>query len=398
MKIVHLVCTFPPYHGGMGNSAKQMVERLVDDSSFDQIVVVCPDYNHKAPASETIKLISGSSYSIKRCRSWIKFGNAAVLKGLDKIWQSADIVHFHYPFYGTDGLVWYLKTRYPATKLIIHYHMDSWADDWRNWLFKIFRWLFLKRLLKKCELITCASLDYWQSSLAGRLNCWPTNQLKEIPFTVDTDLFKPRPKDSRLVSQYNLRADCPVILMVGGLDKAHYFKGVEVLLKSLAKLIKVDNFCVQTIIAGDGDLRTAYQALADQLGIAKNIIWTGRVSDEELSLIYNLADLFVFPSINSCEAFGLVLLEAMASGLPCLAADLPGVRRVIDSPVNGLLIKPGDDNDLAVKLKLILTDQQKLISQGQASRQRAEKIFSANKPSPLPSIYQEVINYGLETK
>lgn len=396
MKIVHLVCTFPPYHGGMGNSVKQMVERLVDDSPSDQIIVVCPDYNHKSPTDEIIQLASGNSYIVKRGGSWIKFGNAAILKGLNKIWQSADIVHFHYPFYGTDGLIWYLKTKYPATKLIIHYHMDSWATGWRNWLFKIFRWLFLKRLLKQCQLVTCASLDYWQSSIAGRLNCLSADQLREIPFTVDTDLFKPRPKDSRLLNKYNLLANCPTVLLVGGLDRAHYFKGVEVLLRALAQLVKNDNFCVQAIIAGDGDLRSDYQELANQLGLAKNIVWTGRVSNQDLPLIYNLADLFVFPSINSCEAFGLVLLEAMASGLPCLAADLPGVRRVIDPPTNGLLIKPGDEHDLAVKLKLLLADQQKLIAQGQASRCRAEKIFSANQQSQLPGVYHEVIDYDLE--
>lgn len=396
MKIVHLVCTFPPYHGGMGNSVKQMVERLVDDSPSDQFIVVCPNYNHKSPTDEIIQLASGNSYIVKRGGSWIKFGNAAILKGLNKIWQSVDIVHFHYPFYGTDGLIWYLKTKYPATKLIIHYHMDSWATGWRNWLFKIFRWLFLKRLLKQCQLVTCASLDYWQSSLAGRLNCLLADQLREIPFTVDTDLFKPRPKDSRLLNKYNLLANCPTVLLVGGLDRAHYFKGVEVLLRALAQLVKNDNFCVQAIIAGDGDLLSDYQEFANQLGLAKNIVWTGRVSNQDLPLIYNLADLFVFPSINSCEAFGLVLLEAMASGLPCLAADLPGVRRVIDPPTNGLLIKPGDEHDLAVKLKLLLADQQKLIAQGQASRYRAEKIFSANQQSQLPGIYHEVIDYDLE--
>ena len=314
------------------------------------------------------------------------------MKGLTKIWRSADIVHLHYPFYGTDALVWLLKKRYPQTKLVIHYHMDPQASGWRGWLFKIFQKLFLARLLKQSEAVTCASLDYWQSSAAGQLKLNLAANLFEVPFRVDTKRFQPRPKDIKLINQFGLSSQRQTILMVGGLDKAHYFKGVEVFLQALA-ILSQDNpdLGYQGVIVGNGDLLGKYQNLASQLGLVDRLFFAGAVNSEDLPLFYNLADLFVLPSINRCEAFGLVLLEAMASGLPCLAADLPGVRQVIEPLVNGLLIKPNDASDLALQIKNILTDNQRRVAMAQASRQRAEQRFALSNHNELLDIYINVI-------
>ncbi|HNW19768.1 MAG TPA: glycosyltransferase family 4 protein [bacterium] len=388
MRIVHLVCTFPPYRGGMGSSVQQMVGELVASNQAYQVAVVCPDYGQCQ--NNTNQQWAG--YQIIRLASWLSVGNAAILKGLSQIWRSADIVHLHYPFYGTDGLVWWLKKKYPKTKLIIHYHMDPQAGGWRGWFFKFFRKLFLARLLKQAEAITCASLDYWQSSAAGRLKLKLADKLLAVPFRVDTERFQPRPKDQQLVDKLSLNNQRPTILMVGGLDKAHYFKGVDVFLKSLASLKQVNSkLDFQAVIVGDGDLKKGYQAMAERLGLADRVRFTGAVSSQQLPAMYNLADLFVLPSINRCEAFGIVLLEAMASGLPCLAANLPGVRQVIAPGVNGQLIKPADWIDLAEKIASLLSDQSQLRAMAIASRQRAEQNFSLGRPSELNDIYQRLV-------
>ena len=392
MKVVHLVCSFPPYRGGMGGSAQQLVERLLIDWPDCSLAVVCPNYGQAIKKADKQFISDSSAYQILRLNTWFSFGNAAILKGLTKIWRSADIVHLHYPFYGTDALVWLLKKRYPQTKLVIHYHMDPQASGWRGWLFKIFQKLFLARLLKQSEAVTCASLDYWQSSAAGQLKLNLAANLFEVPFRVDTKRFQPRPKDIKLINQFGLSSQRQTILMVGGLDKAHYFKGVEVFLQALA-ILSQDNpdLGYQGVIVGNGDLLGKYQNLASQLGLVDRLFFAGAVNSEDLPLFYNLADLFVLPSINRCEAFGLVLLEAMASGLPCLAADFPGVRQVIEPLVNGLLIKPNDASDLALQIKNILTDNQRRVAMAQASRQRAEQRFALSNHNELLDIYINVI-------
>jgi len=372
----------------MGGSAQQMVDELVASNQAHQVSVVCPRYG-RGQGDSGEQLVS---YQVLRLASWFSFGNAAILKGLGKIWRSADIIHLHYPFYGTDGLVWWLKKKYPKTKLVIHYHMDPQAGGWRGWLFKIFQKLFLARLLKQAEAITCASLDYWQSSAAGRLNLNLADKLFEVPFRVDTERFQPRSKDSELMNKFGLKRERPTILMVGGLDKAHYFKGVDVLINSLVSLRQTNpKLDFQAVIVGDGDLKKGYQALAERLGLADRVCFTGAVSPQQLPAMYNIADLFVLPSINRCEAFGIVLLEAMASGLPCLAANLPGVRRVIAPGANGELIQPADSADLAEKIADLIVDQPRLQAMAVASRQRAEQLFSLGRPSELSDIYQQLV-------
>ena len=142
------------------------------------------------------------------------------------------------------------------------------------------------------------------------------------------------------------------ILFVGALDKAHYFKGVDVLLKAMRDLE------YKLMIVGDGDLRSYYEAKAKNLGIDDGVVFTGRVSNEELSRYYQSADVFVLPSIDKSEAYGMTLLEAMAHGLPVVASNLPGVRSLVGED-RGLLVEPGDSSDLARVLTEILIDDVK---------------------------------------
>jgi len=88
-----------------------------------------------------------------------------------------------------------------------------------------------------------------------------------------------------------------------------------------------------------------------------------------LPKFYNLADLFVLPSINSGEAFGIVLLEAASSGVSVIASNLVGVRSVVRDGKNGFLIDPGDIDGLAHRMKLILSDSELKKELGSFGRQ-----------------------------
>jgi glycosyltransferase involved in cell wall biosynthesis len=124
------------------------------------------------------------------------------------------------------------------------------------------------------------------------------------------------------------------------------------------------------IIAGDGNLRHSYESLASSLGLSKKIIFIGSVSDSLLPKLYSLADMLVFPSIDKSEAFGIVALEAMASGTPVIASDLAGVRSVVVKKETGLLVKPGSVQNLADMIKLLLKNPRLARQYGTAGRQR----------------------------
>jgi glycosyltransferase involved in cell wall biosynthesis len=183
------------------------------------------------------------------------------------------------------------------------------------------------------------------------------------------------------------------VLFVGALDRAHYFKGMPILLAALARLQQDPH--VRLLVVGDGDLRPAYQRQAQTLGVGDRVVFCGRVSDRELPAHYRLADLLVLPSTTMGEAFGLVLLEAMASGKPVIASNLPGVRSVVSDGVDGLLFKPGDVRDLAERIDTLLADPQRRQRMGERGRVKVEEKYAWPRVIPrLVKTYGEVLARG----
>ena len=116
--------------------------------------------------------------------------------------------------------------------------------------------------------------------------------------------------------------------------------------------------------------------MVDSSGLNHQVIFIGYVPDQELVKYYNLCDLLVLPSIDKSEAFGMVLLEAMACGKAVLASSLPGVRQVVEVNVNGRLFKPKDADNLASHLNRLLDDKNDLVNFGANGRKIVEKDYS----------------------
>ena len=133
---------------------------------------------------------------------------------------------------------------------------------------------------------------------------------------------------------------------------------------------------IRLIIVGDGDMKFEHKQTAFNFGLRDKVIFAGQVSNKDLTQFYNLSDIFVLPSIDKSEAFGIVLLEAMASGIPVIASNLPGVRNIIENGVNGFLTKPKNADDLTEKMHLILKDDGLKKNMGINSRKIAEKKYS----------------------
>lgn len=132
-------------------------------------------------------------------------------------------------------------------------------------------------------------------------------------------------------------------------------------------------------IAGNGDLRPAYEKLSRDLRLEKRLEFTGKLSGHDLTRAYQNADLLALPSINNNEAFGIVLIEALACGVPVIASDLPGVRRVFENGREGLLVKAGSVGDLKQKLESILNNEERRRAMAQAARRLAEEKYDEIK-------------------
>jgi glycosyltransferase involved in cell wall biosynthesis len=402
MKVAHIVCTFPPYKGGMGNSvynfAKVLTKLGHDVVVFTPTLTPSPSYRRVA-LREGEAIVRGRNeqgeFRVIRLKSFLKFGNAAFLPQLFWRLNGFDIVHLHYPFFGSASVILLRRLIFRnKTKLIIHYHMEPTAKGIKGLVFRLSRLFIEPLLMGVADIITCASLDYVKhSGIAGYYEKHK-EKFREVLFGVDLIKFRKQkiPAAHRTVRRAENRKqknNNKNILFVGGLDKAHYFKGVDVLLKAASQL-SIINY--QLSIIGDGDMRAYYEKLVLELGIADRVNFVGNVDNEGLAEYYLNSDVLVLPSINQGEAFGLVLLEAMASGKPVIASRLPGVRSVFEDGKQGFLVKPGDILDLAEKLKIILNDSSLAQMMGKAGRKLVEEKYTWEKVGErLDDIYRNLL-------
>lgn len=357
MKIAHVVCTFPPYQGGMGNSTYRAAIEMARRGH--EITVFTPLYNRDLPQQETIE----DRLTVVRLAPLFTIGNAAVL--LQLVWKLRrfDIVHLHYPFYGSCELT-ILGILFGRAKLIFHYHMDPVVKGVKGMIFSLYAFFCLPVLLRLADGIICASLDYIKHSEAGAYYLVHKEKFIQIPFGVDTENFRPSDEPKSLT-----------IVFVGGLDKPHYFKGVPQLISAFRKVATAVPES-QLLLIGKGGLENKYQALITEGDLRNRVRILNSVSDEELAGYYRRASVLTLPSVNRGEAFGIVLLEAMACGTPVVASNLPGVRNVFHNGLHGYLVKAGDVEGLAEKLIFLLKHPDIVASMGKEARAWTEKEYS----------------------
>lgn len=367
MRILHLSPVFDPYKGGYVTAARE--EARVAASLGHEVRLITSLFNRSWKAVEEVQ-----GFEVHRIKPLISSGQGAILTGLGSFLKWADIVHLHYPAYGIAESYWWYSAclRSGHASLILQIHMDTPGLKGIRKVLQIPSMLLKLELFRRASRILTASLDYSQNSSLARYIPKLEHKLLELPYGIDTTRFAPRDAPRTMRDRFSLsRDEVPVILFVGGLDRAHYFKGIHILIQALAKVEEP----FYLVVVGDGDLREEYEALARSLGLQDRIRFAGRVEDFELPLCYNIADLLVLPSTDMSEAFGIVLLEAQSSGVPVIASNLPGVRTVLKAGETGLLAVTGDVDDLSEKISCLIGNRTLREQFAVASRKRAQMTY-----------------------
>ena len=346
-KIAIITPTFPPYAGGIGNVAAYHAQQLQRLGYAPQIFT--PEYK-KLPSEEV------RDVAVKRIPPLFTYGNAAFVPSLSWMLEGFDVLHIHYPFFGGTEPIWLHRRKFKKrfnTKIVLHYHMDVVGTSTKHLVFSLHRFFFLKKFLAMADRVLLTSLDYGKhSDIAQTLASTPSKFIA-VPNGVDTLHFQPQARNSDVQRKHGIAPTDKVILFVGGLDKAHYFKGIEYLLQAATRL-RTASYNWKLVLVGQGDLLHTYASLAEQLNIRNRVIFAGYVPNPQLPAYYNLADVVVLPSVDKSEAFGMVLVEAMACGKPIIASNLPGVRTVVDEGINGFVFAPRDAQDLANKINHVI--------------------------------------------
>lgn len=357
-----VVSTFPPYRGGMGNAAA-IQARLLADRGFTVTVFTPGD-----PAPDD----GVWPFEVRRVQPTLRWGNAAWVPRIAKLVSGFDAVLLHYPFFGAVESFALTKKGHP--RLFVYYHMDAIGHGFWRTFFSLHQRIFLPRLAARTRRFLLSSQSYYDHARLGR-GPYRATHVTVIPFSVDAKRFEPQPKPPRLLERHHLQANMPIALFVGGLDRAHYFKGVTVLLEAWRRVVS-ELPHARLVVVGDGDMRAEYERQARAGGVIASVLFAGSVTDVELPLYFALSDVVVLPSIDRSEAFGLVLLEAMASGRATVASALPGVTSVVQDGTTGFLVPPGQHKELAQKLIALLGDESTRIALGRAGRARIEAEYT----------------------
>lgn len=194
----------------------------------------------------------------------------------------------------------------------------------------------------------------------------PAKKITVIHNGVDASIFDPNASSSdSMEEKYGVKS--PYCLFVGQLMRR---KGVIYLLRAL---VDVDVNCV---IVGDGPERSSLMLAAKNLGISNRVTFTGAIPLEDLRELYAGASFFVFPSLADVGVT-LTILEALSSGLPVIATDIPGTGEVVIDGYNGFLIPPRQGVEaLRSKIQLLVENTELCKRMRMKARRTVERKFS----------------------
>lgn len=247
----------------------------------------------------------------------------------------------------------------------------SWPERlrWNLWR----RRVLWPRLLRRAGVVIALNALEARDALAAGV---AAGRVVRIPNAVDAGLFHPpspddppRPGETAASGAGNGEDTFPV-LFVGAMEAN---KGVFELVAA-ASLLRESLPGVRWLLAGDGpDLEEARRA-ARESGAEGVVTFLGRVGRSEMPALYRSVRAVAAPS--RMEAFSTVLLEAMASGLPCVGSDVGGTPDIVDHGETGLLVPPQDAAALAEAVRWLVRHPRESLAMGQAGREKAEREFA----------------------
>ena len=288
-----------------------------------------------------------------------------------------DLLHIATPFnMGLLGLRYALKFHLPHV-LSYHTHFDRYLDSYKLRSFIPLYWKYIKWFHRTCDTTFVPSQDTMhtlQTQGIQRLKLWSRG--------IDCNRYSPSKRNLNIRERYQITA--PLILLYVGRISPE--KDIATLTATMQHLPEDIQARVHWIIVGDGPALPKMRQQAPA-----NATFTGYLHGEELAAMYASADLFVFPSYT--ETFGNVVLEAMASGLPVLAANAGGVKDIVVHQRSGTLVEPGMADAFIREISLRANASDSLKKLGLEGRKLAEERSWEHIFDNLIEDYEEAIEH-----
>jgi glycosyltransferase involved in cell wall biosynthesis len=369
LRVLHIGKYYPPFAGGMENFLADLLEAL-REGGIDARGLVHDHSGHCTMGPG--KGDPPPPDYVRRVPSYGTLLYAPLSPGFPSALQKEirnfkpDLLHLHLP---NTSAFWLLAMGCARpVRWVIHWHSDvvpSNIDGRMSLAYRFYR-PFEQAVLNRATSVVATSERYLASS--EPLGAW-RHKCVVIPLGLDPVRFgRPAAEDIQWAEGL-WGFEKHRVLSVGRLT---YYKGHEVLIRAAASL---DN--ARVLLVGEGHLGRGLREKADSMGLKDRVRFLGSVSESKIRSLFSTCDCLCLPSIERTEAFGLVLIEAMAFGKPVVASDIPGsgVGWVVRHGETGWLVDPGDHVALSVALKGLLENPDTLAVMGEAGRKRFGDLF-----------------------
>ncbi|MHA2216764.1 MAG: glycosyltransferase [Candidatus Hodarchaeales archaeon] len=371
MKVLQVSKLYCPWIGGVEKVVQDIAEGLKD--KIDVEVLVCQPHGlGKRKLINDIRVTKTSSvgmfYSMPLSPTFpFQFARKS---------RKVDLLHFHLPF--PIGVLSQFMFGDKNKKIVVTYHSDIVRQAWALDLY----WPILNRFLDRADKILVTSANLLNSS--ERLKPF-LHKCEVVPLSIDVLKFTNGTVVAPKSKEVLVSMDEKIILFVGRLI---YYKGVQFLIAAML------NIKAKLIIIGEGKHKKKLERMVKNLKLDSKVFFLGKQSDAKLRYWYKNCDVFVLPSVERSEAFGIVQLEAMAFKKPVINTDLPtGVPFVSKHGQTGLTVPPEDPDALSKAINRLLDNDDLRLRFGENAYARVKEKFSSGKMiDPIYSIYSELIN------
>ena len=369
IKILQINKLYYPWIGGIETVVKNIAEGLQGKEYIE--VIACESKGMgNINTINNIKVTKASSLGIFFSTP-ISISFPFLLR---KKIQKFDILHFHLPF--PLGVMSYLFfcLKIKNQKIIVTWHSDIVKQKFLLFFYNPFSILFLKRADK----ILVTSHNFLKNSPFLKKF---QNKCSVISLGIDIKKFQ---KIQERKIKINNPENRKIILFVGRLS---YYKGLEYLINAMKNINAI------LLIIGNGKLEQKLKKQTKKLKLNEKIIFLSHLQNQELKYCYKISNIFVLPSIEKTEAFGLVQLEAMLSELPVINTYLPtGAQFVSIHNKTGLTVQPKNSQAIANAINYLLQNPSLAKKMGQNGKKRVEKYFSLNKMlRETEKVYKKVL-------
>ncbi len=379
MRVVHVYKDYPPVLGGIENHLKLLAEGQARRGLEVTVLVTSRDRRTTVRRESGVRVIRAARLAELRSTP-LSPTLVARLRRLE-----ADVVHLQFP-YPFGEVAQLLTDRGPA--LVVSYQSDIVRQRWLGWLYRP----LMRRLLDGAGRILASSEAYARGSEVLAAYAAKTTV---VPLGVEVERFAA--PDADAVAEIRRRFPGPRVLFVGRL---RYYKGVEDLIEAMHRLPAESPTTsprrganATLLIAGSGPTAARCRRLA-RGPAAQRIHFLGDVSDAELPAYHAAADVFVLPSCRRSEAYGLALVEAMASGTAVISTELgTGTSWVNLDGETGLVVPPRDPAALAAALDQLLGNPELRRAMASRARQRARQELGADRMvERVIGVYDELLS------